>query len=170
MIKDYILPAAAIVIAGIFYLLSGQIPASRSTISVGPTFWPKTIVVFMIILSMVMIARTVIGKKREAAAEGTVEKNSQEAPEVKEVYPQNLWISFLLLMAYAYLMNVIGFVLATLLYLAISAWIMGTRRIAVLVPVVLVLTAALVWLFPKVLLVPLPRGIGFFRNITLLFY
>ncbi|MFZ7101566.1 MAG: tripartite tricarboxylate transporter TctB family protein [Peptococcaceae bacterium] len=164
--KDLLIPFAAIAVAIVFFIAAGEIPETQSTISVGPAFWPRAVTVLLMVFGVILVLKAVAKNRKLPAGAG----NSPEEPGVKEARPQNLWISFIALAVYACTLNIIGFVLATFSYFAFNVWIMGIRRLAILVPVVFLLTGVLVWLFPYTLSVPLPRGSGVFRNLTLLFY
>jgi putative tricarboxylic transport membrane protein len=83
---------------------------------------------------------------------------------------ETLAVNIAILTAYVFLMDVIGFILSTLLFLFGSARSMGYKQIPILLFYTVVLAVILVFSFGKVFFVPLPRGIGFFRELSYFFY
>jgi hypothetical protein len=90
--------------------------------------------------------------------------------DLKSQAGKTLVLNIIILAAYLYLTNVIGFVLSTLLFLFGSARVMGYKKMPALSIYTVVLTVILVVAFGKVFLVPLPRGIGAFRELSYLIY
>src|SRR5690606_41508601 len=72
-----------------------------------------------------------------------------------------------MIVAYGSLLPVIGFSLATAGFIALWCILGGLRRPLVVVPLALVGTAALLWVFMGVALMPLSRGQGVFDDISI---
>jgi putative tricarboxylic transport membrane protein len=83
---------------------------------------------------------------------------------------KRLVLNIAFLTVYLFLMDVIGFIASTLLFLFGSARAMGYKKIAVLILYTVVLTGILVVSFGKVFAVPLPRGVDIFRELSYIFY
>jgi putative tricarboxylic transport membrane protein len=81
-----------------------------------------------------------------------------------------LALNITILAAYLLLMDVIGFTLSTLLFIFGSARAMGYKKMVMLSVFSLVLTVVLVLSFGKGFFVPLPRGIGIFRELSYFIY
>lgn len=79
-------------------------------------------------------------------------------------------LNVLMLTGYLVLMNTIGFLISTPLYLFGSARFMGYKKYVPLLIYTVILSTVLVVIFGKVFYVPLPRGIGIFREISYSFY
>ncbi|HBK68249.1 MAG TPA: hypothetical protein DD734_05510 [Firmicutes bacterium] len=90
--------------------------------------------------------------------------------DLKSQAGKTLVLNIIILAAYLYLTNVIGFVLSTLLFLFGSARAMRYKKMPALLIYSVVLTVILVVSFGKVFLVPLPRGIGIFRELSYFIY
>jgi hypothetical protein len=71
---------------------------------------------------------------------------------------------------YAALMNFIGFILATLLFTFANPLIMGYRKYRILAVFSVVLTVLIVLVFGKFFFIPLPRGLGFLRELSYYVY
>ena len=72
--------------------------------------------------------------------------------------------------AYMILMIYIGFTLSTLAFVFVNPIVMGYKKYKVLALYSVVLTVALILVFGKIFYVPLPRGIGFLREISYYIY
>lgn len=75
-----------------------------------------------------------------------------------------------MLSGYLILMNYIGFLFSTPLYLLGSTRFMGYKKIIPLLIYTAVLSIVLVFIFGKVFYVPLPRGVGLFRELSYSIY
>jgi putative tricarboxylic transport membrane protein len=71
---------------------------------------------------------------------------------------------------YVLLWNVVGFFVATPIYLVVMARLLGEERLWVAVGSAGAITAALWALFVKLFYLPLPVGIGIFRGLNLLIF
>lgn len=81
-----------------------------------------------------------------------------------------LLAGFVLLWAYIFSMSYIGFVPATIIFSVVFLLFLGERRWPVILGFPVVLLAALVYTFTRLLVVPLPRGVGPFLELSTLFY
>lgn len=79
-------------------------------------------------------------------------------------------INVVLLAAYVGLLDIIGFVLATLIYLVVAPLSMGYRKPVVLAIFASVTTVVMVVVFGIVFYVPLPRGVELFRDLSYMIY
>jgi putative tricarboxylic transport membrane protein len=89
---------------------------------------------------------------------------------LKSVEGKVLALNIIILAAYLLLMDIIGFALSTLLFLFGSARGLGYKKTAVLSLFSLLLTTILVATFGRLFFVPLPRGIGIFRELSYFIY
>ena len=89
---------------------------------------------------------------------------------LKSVEGKVLALNIVILSAYLLLMDIIGFALSTLLFLFGSARGLGYKKTVVLSLFSLLLTGILVVTFGKFFFVPLPRGIGIFRELSYFIY
>ncbi|SCZ79378.1 tripartite tricarboxylate transporter TctB family protein [Acidaminobacter hydrogenoformans] len=79
-------------------------------------------------------------------------------------------LNVVMLTGYLIMMNTIGFLLSTPLYLFGSTRLMGYKKYVPLLIYTAILSTVLVVIFGKVFYVPLPRGIGIFRELSYSFY
>jgi hypothetical protein len=71
---------------------------------------------------------------------------------------------------YAALMNVIGFILSTLVFTFVNPLVMGYRKYRILTVFSVLLTVVVVLAFGKLFFIPLPRGLGFLRELSYYIY
>lgn len=126
---------------------------------IGPTYWPRIILGTIIILSSILIVKLIKNRKdyKVKESEGIA-------------YPLNIWITLALTVLYTVIMPIIGFPISTLLVLTGLFIMLNVRKMKKLIPLTAGVWVGLIILFPKLLGVPLPRGNGIFRMISLWFY
>jgi hypothetical protein len=71
---------------------------------------------------------------------------------------------------YVALMNLIGFMLSTLVFTFVNPLIMGYKKYRVLAVFSVILTVVVVLAFGKLFFIPLPRGLGFLRELSYYIY
>lgn len=100
------------------------------------------------------------------------EKRKVDIPmlNLRSIDGRMVFINVLLLGAYVGLLDVIGFVLATLIYLVVAPLSMGYRKPVVLAIFSSVTTVVMTVVFGMVFYVPLPRGVELFRDLSYLIY
>lgn len=132
-----------------------QLPAATGY-KVGDDLWPKIVLIGLIIMSVVSL---VFGWKKQA--------------EVSVREPYASWTRWLVIigmsLVYSYSLQYIGFVLLTPFFIGAFMRILGLRKILPLVGLSILLTAAFFFLFRTVLSVPLPLGLWYFKEFSLLF-
>jgi hypothetical protein len=83
---------------------------------------------------------------------------------------RSLALNVVLLLAYVFVLDIIGFVLSTLLYLPAAGWLIGYRKPLPLAIYTIAITVTLTAVFGMLFVVPLPRGIGQLRELSYLIY
>ena len=81
-----------------------------------------------------------------------------------------LLVNICLLASYIVLLSILGFAVSTLLYLFIAPTSFGYNKWRMLTVFAVVGSVVLVSIFGSVFYVPLPRGIGLFRELSYLIY
>lgn len=83
---------------------------------------------------------------------------------------QGMLSTVIMLGLYVASMNYIGFALSTLVFSFLNARLMGYKKYKVLTVFTVILTVLVVLVFGKVFYVPLPRGMGLFRDLSYYVY
>ncbi len=100
------------------------------------------------------------------------EKRKVDIPmlNLRSIDGRMVFINLLVLGAYIALLDVIGFVLATLIYLVAAPLSMGYRKPVILALFASITTAVMVVVFGIGFYVPLPRGMDLFRDLSYMIY
>lgn len=144
-----------------FFLVGAESPAPTPT-ELGAAFWPRIILVLMIILLAVNIANSLKAQK---------ENKSSIMGEMNlgGFFKSKLFVGIILVAVMALLMSTIGFMPDCLLFLIAYGFLLGERRIPLLVIRSLAITAVLYVIFQGALDIMLARGVGPFREFALFF-
>ena len=127
----------------------------------GPTFWPKLLLVFVMACS-IGVAINVFRKAKKGllpAASKTLDSGKIQ-----------LFSAIGLIFLYILLMKIIGFLVLTPFVMIAFMYLLGEKSKVWIYTVPFALTLGIVLLFTKVMYVPLPRGIGIFLSISHLLY
>ena len=144
-----------------FFLVGAESPAATPT-ELGAAFWPRIILVLMIILLVVNIVNSLKAQKgSKSSIMGELN--------LGEFVKSELFIGIILVAVMALLMATIGFIPDCLLFLIAYGFLLGERRIPLLVIRSLAITAVLYVIFQGALDIMLARGVGPFREFALFF-
>jgi putative tricarboxylic transport membrane protein len=157
-----LLPIALLVMALVLPGHMFESDQKASTIGLGPAAWPSTMLLGMAVFSALWIARDiwVLG------AAGR--KPTLSIPVEDSHYHFGKAIAGLvMIVTYGWLLPMLGFAVATAIFIAVWCFFGGLRNLRVVIPVTLIGTIALLWLFMGLALMPLPRGAGVFDNFSI---
>lgn len=159
----------------IVFFLASQISVSKEAGRLGPDFWPKAFSLIIIVVSAIDAIALYLKKEESHSEEKEVadiedEDEDEEAePELKK-YPVLLIAGIVCTFLYCYLQTILGFTIATVLYLA-SIMIIGRyRKPLVIISSSLIGTFVILFVFAKIVYLALPTGIGIFGNFTFFIY
>lgn len=150
--------------------MSLEIESANATALLGPRFWPVSLLILMLILSGIGILRTYRSSK--VKVEQTDEEIDDEAAEPERKFlsiPFSL-ITIASLILYALAVYALGYIVSTIAYIVFLAMAMGAKKKVIVLVVSVFVTFLFLWLFSIVLSVPLPRGLGLFRDLSYLLY
>jgi len=155
-------PLLIFLIALYFYVLAGKIEEVPMPGQLGPAFWPKAILILLMISCGIKALELFLARKKESEAGG-----GEPPPAVN--YPK-LLAMIALVMAVVVGMEAIGFPLANLFFLILFLRLTGVQKKLYLLLFSLLGTIFLLYLFVKVVYLPLPKGTWFFHDLTIYFY
>lgn len=191
MVANIIIAVCTILFSVFFLFQTAQLPDTGSRTAVGADFWPFIVLTGMFILGIVLLIKTFIDFKKEKNTppksdesltqakleemklediQGKDEDEIEQALGPEAVYPQRLWWVMLILVLYIIVIPYIGFTISTVVLILASAWVMGMKKWYSLILSSVISTAAFVFIFTYFLNLPLPRGVGIFREMSLLLY
>lgn len=153
--------AAGLTFAAGVYLFAkaGEIPRLAQKGQLGPDVWPRLILGGLIALSLLKGALALAGPGRATGP-------GEEAEGVSRDW-RKLVGGIVLVLVYVYFATLLGFPLANFLFLLSFMYLGGERRRVLLLPLPALGTIALLYLFVKVVYLPLPRGLWIFDDLTI---
>ncbi len=132
---------------------------------VGSGLWPFMALLISLVLSILLLISNLRSRTGEAPAAPTPEAAAEKARARRTVA-----LSIACFLGYIVIMPLIGFILATFIYILAFAFILGERRPWVLLGSPPVITAVIVGVFAKFITIPFPKGMGLFADFSRLFY
>jgi hypothetical protein len=151
--------------AAFLYSRTAAIAALGRPGQLGPDFWPRAVLVLLMLVCVFEIARVLLAGKAPAIAPEPAAK-AAESEEEGPRYPGLLAAGIVLTALYVPGMEVLGFFLATVLYLAGFMLVGRYRRPGVIVASSVVGSLAFVFVFMKIVYVSLPLGVGPFLMLS----
>ena len=163
ILKSLTGPLLIFLLSVYFYVLAGNIDPPPGPEQLGAAFWPK----MTLILLMVSCG---IKAWEIMKARGKEEKETPlEGPPLGVNIPK-LAAMIAMIILVVYFLDVIGFALANFLFLILFMRIAGLRKKAPLVLTSALGTIFLIYLFVKIVYLPLPKGQWFFDDFTIALY
>jgi hypothetical protein len=161
-----IVPYAAVFAGAAFlYAKSAAFAALGRPGQLGPDFWPKAVLVLLMATCAIEILRVVLVGAVKPGAEPAMPQ-ADEGEEEESRYPLLLLGGIGLTILYVPGMQLLGFFLATALYLAAFMLVGRYRRYGVIAVASIVGSLAFVFVFMKVVYVSLPLGVGPFQAVS----
>jgi len=171
MKRDEIIVNLVIIAFFIFMLINSlKLHEIRRFGEVGSGFWPILILSTATLLSIILLVLTLIkylNEKKKASVEASI---SKEALVDLKSRRRKFALSVILLLIYVIIMPWIGFVLSTLIYVLAFILALEERRKYVLIISPVLVTALIVIIFAKFIVIPFPRGVGIFAAFSRLIY
>ena len=159
VLKSMIGPLLIFLLAVYLYTVAGGIDVNPMPGQLGPAFWPRALLI-LLMLSCGIKAWELY----RAPSEGAAKKVSSTVDTLKLV------LMIVAVLGVVFLMDMIGFVLANFLFLLFFMRIAGYRRMRSITLISVLGTIGLLYLFVKVVYLPLPKGQFFFDDLTIFLY
>lgn len=160
-----LLPYAAL-LAGAAYLYhdAGRFAAAARAGELGPDFWPRAILALLMIVCACEIVRRMLPDR--AVRDATGAGDASEGPDAGERFPWRLAAGIALTIAYVLALDILGFFLATAIYLALFMLAGRYYRARVIALASVLGSLAFVYVFMKIVYVSLPLGVGPFKAVS----
>lgn len=162
-VTDFISAIVFLIISIILYLSLGNLEESSAVQQVSSTFWPKMLLYIFMASSIWLGITSWLKMKTQPILP---KKDAQQTLEGKKA----MIMTIALICLYAFLSNYVGLLLASPFFLFAFMYLLGIRRYGLMTICSLGATAVIILLFVKILYVPLPTGVGIFRDINLLVF
>jgi len=129
----------------------------------GPGFWPKLILICMMVLSVWIAVDALLAREKSAG-----EKSSEVVKNAGNRI--RFFLALIMIIAYFFLMNIIGFIALTPFFLIAFMILLGEKSWFWMIGLSIGMTIIIVLAFTQAMYVPLPRGVGIFHDFSVLFY
>ncbi len=146
-----------------FYSLADRLEAFSPPGQLGPAFWPKVSLILLIAGCLIKVGELFKEERKKIVLE---EKASAHPP--LNVVRLIIMIGLVIFVVVA--MDFLGFLLANFLFLLFFVGITGVRKKVPLLLIPFLGTILLLYLFVKIVYLPLPRGQGIFNDLTIYLY
>jgi hypothetical protein len=143
----------------LFFLVGAESPAPTAT-ELGAAFWPRIILVLLMILLIVNMVQHV----KTAKADGTP---IIEGIDIVGFLKSKLFLGIVIVLLEAVILPYIGFIPSCFLFLCAYGYLLGERKIPMMLIRSAILTIIIYIIFQGALDIMLPRGIGAFRSFAL---
>jgi len=161
-------PWIKIMAGPMFFLAFGLIVYLYADRSIGPAppgqlgagFWPKMCLAGILLAAGLKAFELFRARGESGEAGGAC----------KEMDNFKLYLMMLLLVLAVLGIGFVGFPIASVLFFAAFLWLAGARKLITLFLTSVLGTISLIYIFVKVVYLPLPKGEWFFENLTLLIY
>jgi putative tricarboxylic transport membrane protein len=153
--------------AAYLFVAAGDFAGRRQPGELGPGFWPRVAALGLAVTLLVRIVQTVRAHRRPVVR--VVRDFDDVDGEPETVYWRSVAIAIALAVGYVWATMFVGFLFATMAFLAAFAWLGGQRRWYT--PLVAVVGAlVLAYVFVGVVYVSVPTGVGVFDALTVAIY
>jgi hypothetical protein len=156
MVVDIIMSLSILVVSCYLYYVATQLRVFRAYQEVGPDFWPKIILICLIVLSAALTVSHIIEWR----------KSREEVSEREEGW-KRVSIAVFLAVGYVYLLKPVGFIVASPLFIIGMMLLILPERKKMIPFTILGIMAIIYIIFSKLLFVPLPKGFGIFHDISI---
>jgi len=162
--------AALLAAAAYLYHDAGAFASAARPGQLGPDFWPRAVLVLLMIVCVCEIVRRVVfARAAQDAADATPGAHSGERDveaDASERFPWRLGAGIAITIGYVLVLDWLGFFVATALYLALFMIVGRYRRRRVIAITSVAGSLAFVFVFMKIVYVSLPLGAGPFRTFS----
>lgn len=166
---EVILSAVCVAFFSFMFYEALELRGVRRFGEVGSGFWPLLSLGIAAILSLVWFIRNLQQYSREKRR--TVEEHPMpETVTMKRAGQKKIALCSACLLVYIIITPLIGFILSTVLFILTFILALEEKRRLVLIISPLLITAVIIVIFGKFIMMPLPKGVGVFAEFSRLFY
>ena len=159
------LPYVVVLAAGAFlYHRADGFEFEQSSGRIGPGAWPKLILVLLLLTALWGAIASAMRAGRGAIEESTEADEALARP--PEIYPYLVWVAVGLTIGYLLLLPVIGFFLATIVFVFVLMYLGHYRRPLPVAILSLAVALAFMFVFMRVVYVSLPVGTAPFDRLS----
>ena len=163
MLKGELIFSALVFVISLFlFWVTGSFAGQEFYGKLGPAYWPRLILVCLVVISGIVSAGLIKKLSREKAWGESL--MTMDRGKVR------FFAAIGLIALYIFLLKIMGFIIMTPLFMIAFMILFGEKSKGWMIGVSIGLTAIIVILFTKAMYVPLPRGEWLFLKFSHLFY
>jgi hypothetical protein len=152
-------------VAAVLFFFARQIEYTPRLGLLGPDFWPRMAIGLLAAVCLFEIARLFLGARSEThGVAEALEKEGDEEP--AKTYPGLLVGGIVLVVVYAVVVDILGFLFSTFLFLAAFMYLGRYRKHVAVWSISAVVTLLAALIFTRFAYVSLPRGAPPFDAVT----
>jgi hypothetical protein len=149
----------------VFYLLTFSFDHPLPNYKLGAAFWPQVVLIGVMLFAGILFASTFLG--RPAHEHQRQEHSISEALHDERIALSPKLVAFFIVpLIWVFAMRWIGFPLTAPVFLAVFLWLVGIRRLWVILLYTVLFDAILMLLFYKLIFTPMPQGAGWFYTLN----
>ena len=164
--KKNIIPNVVIFILSLFFFIASfTIKLTNIDKVVGSRLFPQIVTLLLMALSLFLIIADMMENKRNEASKTKVEEDNKE---IEEVTDKPNYINTILVFGsfglYLILLEQVGFIISTILYLSSQMYILApkedktSKKILIYTVISIIVTMIIYWIFAEGFQLVLPRG------------
>jgi putative tricarboxylic transport membrane protein len=153
-------------VAAVLFYFARQIEYSPRPGALGPDFWPKAAIGLMAIVCVFEIGRALFGAREEIHGVSDILEKAGEEEAPAKTYPWILIGGIALVTVFALVVDILGFLLSTFLFLAAFMYLGRYRNHVAVWSTSAIITLLAALIFMRFAYVSLPRGMPPFDMVT----
>jgi putative tricarboxylic transport membrane protein len=158
------LPYVVVLAVGAFlYYQADSFEFEQVSGRIGPGAWPKLILVLMLLTALWGIVSSALRPSQEAVE---VKEEDEALTQLPELYPSLVWLAVATTVAYLFLLQVLGFFIATIVYSSVLMYLGHYRQPLRVAGLSLAIAFFFMFMFMRVVYVSLPLGIAPFDQVS----
>src|SRR5262245_17210554 len=169
MVRAILPYVVGLAIAVALFTITGHLDYTPRAGQLGPDTWPRLVIGLMALTCLFEIVRAVRGKNEARGVSAALEEAGQEDNEEPR-FPLLLAGGIVRVVVYAVLVPLLGFLLATFLFIAAFMYVGRYRNHLAAWATSAAITVLIGTLFLRIAYVSLPRGVPPFDRITDVFF
>ena len=162
-VKPLMGPLLIFIAAVYFYVLAGSMDENPIPGQLGPAFWPRALLILLMASCVLKALESYL-----SFGKGIADTGLESAP--PDIKVSKLIAMIILILAVVPGMEILGFALANLIFLILFIRLAGMQKLPSLIVTALLGTIFLLYLFGKVVYLPLPKGNWIFNDLTIFIY
>jgi putative tricarboxylic transport membrane protein len=160
------LPYMVVLAAGVFlYHMTENFEFEESSGRIGPGAWPKLILVLLLASALWGVVSSAL-KAGKPMEHDPASDETEALIRPPEIYPSLVWLAVGATLGYLFIMPMIGFFLATIIYSFVLMYLGHYRRLFHVTLLSVAIAFAFMFIFMRVVYVALPPGIAPFDGLS----